>query len=205
MAFYQITFSPTGGTAKTAETLASAMAEKRIFIDLIRPVSETSLTADDICLIAVPSFGGRIPTTTAERLVKIHANGARAILVCTYGNRAYEDTLSELQDVLVSCGFDCIAAAAAVAEHSIIREFGAGRPDADDCTELIGFGEKIKERLENPVDNPLIVPGSHGTYKPYKNTPFVPAETDDCTNCGSCIKSCPTAAKSSSRAISGSA
>jgi len=194
MAYYLITFSPTGGTERTAEILASAIAEQWNPVNLLRPVPETDLTPDDICLIAVPSFGGRIPTTSAERLAKIHANGARAILVCVYGNRAYEDTLSELQDVLLTCGFDCIAAVAAIAEHSIIREFGAGRPDTDDCAELTGFGKKIRERLVNPVDHPLIVPGTHGTYKPYQNTPFVPAETDGCTNCKACAEACPVGA-----------
>lgn len=194
MAYYLITFSPTGGTKRTAEMLAYTIAEQWNLINLLHPIPETDLTPDDICLIAVPSFGGRIPTTTAERLVKIHANGARAILVCTYGNRAYEDTLSELQDVLLSCGFHCIAAVAAIVEHSIIREFGAGRPDAEDCAELTGFGEKIRKRLENPADNPLSVPGAHGTYKPYKNTPFVPADTDRCTNCRACAEACPVGA-----------
>ena len=193
-AYHLITFSPTGGTKRTADILASAIADQWNHIDLLRPISKISLTADDICLIAVPSFGGRIPTTTAERLANIHANGARAILVCVYGNRAYEDTLSELQDVLTDCGFECVAAVAAIAEHSIIREFGAGRPDADDCAELTAFAEKIKERLEYPTDKPLIVPGEHGTYKPFKNTPFVPAKTDDCVNCGTCAEACPTQA-----------
>ena len=192
MAYYLMTFSPTGGTEQTAKILTSAIADQWNHIDLLRPIPEISLTADDICLIAVPSFGGRIPTTSAERLQKIHANGARAILVCVYGNRAYEDTLSELQDVLERCGFNCIAAVAAIAVHSIIREFGAGRPDADDCGELIAFAEKIKERLADPTDKPLTVPGAHGTYKPYQNTPFVPAETDACTNCGTCAEACPT-------------
>lgn len=194
MAYHLITFSPTGGTERTAKILASGISDHWIHTDLLRPVPETDLTADDICLIAVPSFGGRIPATSAERLAKIQANGARAILVCVYGNRAYEDTLSELQDVLESCGFDCIAAAAAIAEHSIIREFGAGRPDAGDSAELTGFAEKIKERLEKPTDKLLTVPGAHGTYKPYKNTPLVPAETDTCVRCGICAESCPTEA-----------
>lgn len=193
-AYHLITFSPTGGTERTAKILASAIAEQWNHIDLLRPISEISLTADDICLIAVPSFGGRIPTTSAQRLANIRANGARAILVCVYGNRAFEDTLSELQDVLTDCGFHCTAAAAAIAEHSIIREFGAGRPDADDCAQLTAFAEKIRERLENPTDMPLFVPGAHGTYKPYKNTPFVPAETDGCVNCGTCADACPTEA-----------
>lgn len=194
MAYYLMTFSPTGGTKRTADILASVIADQWNHIDLLRPISEISLTADDICLIAVPSFGGRIPTTSAERLANIHANGARAILVCVYGNRAYEDTLSELQDVLIDCGFDCIAAVAAIAKHSITREFGAGRPDTDDSAELISFAEKIRERLENPTDDPLVVPGAHGTYKPFKNTPFVPAETDGCVNCGTCADACPTEA-----------
>lgn len=194
MAYHLITFSPTGGTERSARILASGIADNWIHTDLLWPIAETDLSADDICLFAVPSFGGRIPTTSAERLAKIHGNGARAILVCVYGNRAYEDTLSELQDVLETGGFVCIAAVAAIAEHSIIREFGAGRPDASDCAELAGFSEKIKERLEKPADKSLYVPGAHGTYKSYKNTPFVPAETDACTNCGTCINACPTEA-----------
>ena len=96
--------------------------------------------------------------------------------------------------MLEACGFHCIAAAAAIAEHSVIRAFGAGRPDAGDCAELIGFAEKIKERLKNPENKPLVVPGAHGTYKPYRNTPFVPAENDACTNCGLCAEACPTEA-----------
>ncbi len=194
MANYRITFSPTGGTARAAEILASAIADHWTHIDLLPAIPETEFTADDVCLIAVPSFGGRIPTTSAERLQNIRANGARAILVCVYGNRAYEDTLSELQDVLESRGFRCIAAVAAIAEHSIVREFGAGRPDADDCAELTAFAETIRERLADPAEKPLSVPGAHGTYKPYQNTPIVPAETDACTNCGICIEECPTRA-----------
>jgi len=194
MAFHLITFSPTGGTLKTAEILASGISDNWTHTDLLQPIPEMQFAAEDICLIAVPSFGGRIPTIAAERLQNIHANGAGAILVCVYGNRAYEDTLSELEDVLENCGFLCIAAVAAVAEHSIIREFGAGRPDAEDCKVLAAYAEKIRERLANPVDRHLTVPGEHGTYKAYKNTPFIPAKNDRCSGCGLCAVSCPTGA-----------
>lgn len=190
--YYNIYFSPTGGTKKVADILISHLSKEYQTIDLCRENEVISLSSDDICLISVPSYGGRIPTTAAERLQKICANGARAILVCVYGNRAYEDTLSELQDVLLSRGFSCSAAVAAIAEHSIIREFAAGRPDESDHAELIGFAEKILDRLENSRKTTLIVPGGHGTYKPYKNTPFLPIETDACTNCGICRQSCPT-------------
>ena len=186
-----ITFSPTGGTEKTARLLASAIAEHWQTVDLLKPVSGLSFSADDLCLIALPSYGGRIPTLSAERLRTIRAEGTRAILLCVYGNRAYEDTLSELQDLLEDQGFVCIAAAAAIAEHSIFREFGAGRPDAADAAELNLFGEKIRERLMTAGTGPLTLPGTHGTYKPYTNSALVPAETAVCTNCGTCRAECP--------------
>ncbi len=194
MSYLLITFSPTGGTAKAAEFLAAGIASDWNTIDLLTDIPEVTLSAEDICLVAVPSFGGRIPTTSVERLHRIHGNGAKAILLCVYGNRAYEDTLSELQDILETCGFDCIAAAAAVAEHSILREFGAGRPDANDRKELAEFGSKIRERIQQPAADPLNVPGSHGTYKSYQNTPFLPVKSDVCTNCGLCAASCPVKA-----------
>ena len=55
--------------------------------------SRISLDKEDICIVAVPSFGGRVPAIAAERLERIRANGAMAILVVVYGNRAYDDTL----------------------------------------------------------------------------------------------------------------
>ena len=53
-------------------------------------------------------------------------------MVAVFGNRAYDDALLEMQDVASEIGFRVIAAVAAVAEHSIIRKYGKGRPDADD-------------------------------------------------------------------------
>ncbi len=87
------------------------------------------LKEEDICLVAVPSYGGRVPGLAVSRLRQIKGNSARAVLIAVYGNRAYEDTLVELRDVLEEAGFSCVAAVAAVAEHSIMRQFAAGRPD----------------------------------------------------------------------------
>jgi len=192
MTYTILSFSPTGGTYKTARILASAISDNWQTVDLLKPVTETMFSSEDVCLVAVPSFGGRIPTTSAERLRSIRADGAKAILLCVYGNRAYEDTLSELQDVLEEQGFVCIAAVTAVAEHSILREFGAGRPDADDAAELTAFGAAIRDRIAHPSAARLTVPGAHVSYKPYQNSAFVPADCENCTNCGICASECPT-------------
>ena len=80
----------------------------------------------------MPSYAGRVTAIAAERLRAIHGGGAKCILVCVYGNRAYEDTLVEMEDIARECGFEIVAAVAAIAEHSIMHQYAAGRPDAAD-------------------------------------------------------------------------
>ena len=128
------------------------------------------------------------------RIKKIAGNGAKAILNCVYGNREWDDTLTELQDTLESCRFVCVAAVAAVAEHSIFRQFAAGRPDKDDDQELAEFVRKITEKLDSDVFGELNLAGSHGTYKEFPNVPFKPEANDACDNCGICAAGCPVGA-----------
>lgn len=77
----------------------------------------------------------------------MRGNGAQAVLVCVYGNRAYEDTLVELEDAAKGAGFRVIAAVSAIAEHSIVRQFAAGRPDAQDAVQLAGFADQIQQKI----------------------------------------------------------
>lgn len=85
---YEITFSPTGGTKKVANFLANELSLDITAIDLSN-VNENfykySLTNEDIAIIAVPSYSGRVPSVTIERILKIQGNGAKAIIVCVYG------------------------------------------------------------------------------------------------------------------------
>ena len=106
------------------------------------------LHREDVCFIAMPSYGGRIPKTAAERLVRIKGGGAKAVLVCVYGNRAYEDTLIELKDRAEDAGFIVYGAVAAVAEHSIMRKFAAGRPDEKDRDCLLYTSYQLAHLLE---------------------------------------------------------
>ena len=80
---------------------------------------------EDFCVIALPVFGGRVPATAVERLQHIRGNGAKAVAVAVYGNRAIDDALVEMEDLLENRGFSVIAGVEAVAEHSIARQFAA--------------------------------------------------------------------------------
>ena len=104
MKLYKITFSPTGGTQKAADLLVENWKAQSISVDLTDPnahFSDVSLTAEDVAVISVPSYAGRVPAPAVQRLTAMQGNGARAVLVCVYGNRAYEDTLVELEDAAV--------------------------------------------------------------------------------------------------------
>ena len=147
MGHYNIHFSPTGGTKKVADIICSALDGEFNEIDLCSNIELTSLCEDDICVVSVPSYGGRVPATAVERLTSISGNGAKAVLNCVYGNRAWEDTLTELQDTLEDLGFRCVAALATVAEHSIFRQFATGRPDEKDKAELIEMRKRSRKDL----------------------------------------------------------
>ena len=124
---------------------------------------------------------------------------AAAIPVIVFGNRAYDDTMLELKNELVSCGFKVPAAIAAVAEHSIMHQFGAGRPDLEDQQELRAYSIKIKALItriqagDTEVFNTIDVPGNE-PYREYNGVPFKPKAGKDCTHCGLCAAKCPVQA-----------
>lgn len=197
MAVYMISFSPTGGTKKVADCLTKSFGPEIQEIDLTEVTADYgrfSFSCDDICIVAVPSFGGRVPAPAVSRLSRMTANGARAVFAVVYGNRAYEDTLLELRDTLTSAGFRCVAAVAAVAEHSIMHQFASGRPDQKDLEELGQFARSIREAMEKgPSIDKIRVPGNT-PYREYHVIPLTPKAGKGCTGCGLCAEKCPVGA-----------
>lgn len=193
----QIVFSPTGGTQRTADLLTEPWGKPARKMDLT-DAGDTAgeILPEDLAVIAVPSFGGRVPALAAERLSKINGNGAKCVLLCVYGNRAYEDTLIEMKDLAEQSNFVVMAAVSAVAEHSIMHQYAAGRPDQKDREALQGFAEKILEKLNaGDADSSaaLQVPGSR-PYKKAGGAGMVPKAGGQCNGCGLCAEKCPAQA-----------
>ena len=188
----EIIFSPTGGTEKVARILTSRWELDTVTIDLSDAKADFSqciIEKEDRVLIAMPSFGGRAPAVAMERLKRIAGNGAGCTLVCVYGNRAYEDTLVEMEDAAKECGFRVIAAVAAVAEHSILPQYATGRPDDADKKQLEQFADAIASGTEGAVS----IPGNR-PYKKSGGAGLVPKPTKDCVKCGLCAAKCPVQA-----------
>ena len=177
MKTYKIIFSPTGGTQRVADAITKNWQETEV-IDISSSNFNTSLEADSLALIAMPSFGGLAPQLALDRLVRINANNAKCAIVAVYGNRAYDDTLIQMKDYAEKAGFQVIAAVSAVAEHSIIHAYAANRPDAKDFDQLCGFGQQILEKAKAEAGS-ISVPGN----KPYKKagSAMVPKASASCT------------------------
>lgn len=188
----EIIFSPTGGTEKVTHIIGGHWSENAVKIDLSDSkldFTKYKIAKEDMVLIAMPSFGGRAPAVAIERLKKITGNGAKCALVCVYGNRAYEDTLVEMEDAAKKSGFQIIAAIAAVAEHSIISKYATNRPDATDEKQLVNFADQIARKTGEIVS----IPGNR-PYKKGGGAGLLPKSTKGCVKCGLCAKRCPVQA-----------
>lgn len=185
-------FSPTGGTKTVAEHFCAGFAKEVIAIELtghevIQPVG-------DVIVVAVPVFGGRIPPIVPEMLQKINGNGKCAVTLVVYGNRAYEDALLELNHIMQECGFSILASAALLAQHSIVPEVGAGRPNEQDVAEITAFAEKVLEKsVGGTQGNQVNVPGNY-PYKESKGSSASPITMESCKCCGACVSACPAGA-----------
>ncbi len=166
-------FSPTGGTKKTGEILCQGLSEEIHPVDLGKRDQVAEIPESELVVVAVPVFGGRIPALAADKLKSLEGKGKKAVTLAVYGTRAYEDALLELNDIMMERGFQILASAACIAQHSIVPAVGKGRPDEQDREEILKFAAKVLEKLEKGADCPVSVPGNH-LYKARMNMPVTP-------------------------------
>lgn len=63
MSVYEIVFSPTRGTKKAADLFTESFSSPSTYIDLLgqkKDFSVYSFQPQDICIISVPVYGGRV-------------------------------------------------------------------------------------------------------------------------------------------------
>lgn len=195
-------FSPTGTTVKVARAIAQGAPWTAREVDLSAPVEAQTVGPDEVLLAAMPVFGGRVPAVALERLAQLKGSGQKAVAVVVYGNRAYDDALLELSDALEENGFQVLAAAAFIAEHSIVRSIAAGRPDQKDLALASEFGAMASKKagMESQTGGvetakKLPIPGNSG-YRDKKKggSGAHPSAAETCIKCGVCANSCPVGA-----------
>lgn len=149
---------------------------------------------EDMAILGAPVYAGRIPTLFAEKVSSMRGNGAKAILLVSYGNRAFDDALVELANLAGQAGFRPIGACACIARHTIAQTYAQGRPDGRDLTEVAEFGRKMAELPAEPnTGAALSVPGNLPD-KPGPRFPLPQTVNENCVRCGICQAKCPARA-----------
>ena len=184
-------FSPTGGTRKVADAIAAGFHTPVVEMDLTKADSAVTLGDNDALMAVLPVYAGRVPQIALERLSALKGNGQKAVAVVVYGNREFDDALLETRDALEANGFRVVAAAAFVAEHSIVRSIAAGRPDGSDEALCRQFAADV---MAKPDDAVLVQVPGNTPYKEIKPSAFHPAARENCVRCGACARQCPVGA-----------
>lgn len=197
LVYYSATFSTRRIVREIASQFEKPIKEYDITSDV--PKNDVSLDSDgNLLIVGVPSYAGRVPEMAARSLKRFLGNNTPVIIVCVYGNRAYDDTLIELKDIVEAHGFKLVSAAAVIAQHSIFPKMAEGRPDADDMEKLHEFAVNSKELLSQiskmSAVSRLMVKGN----RPYRDTKPIPLHPEGskskCTSCHVCAKMCPVGA-----------
>lgn len=199
-----IYFSPTHTSAKVAYAIVDGMETEVLSeSDITHDVSRQKVDIkDDLTIVAVPVYGGRVAETAMERLRQFQGYQSPVIPVVVYGNRDYEDALKELSDTLTEQGFVPVAAGAFIGEHSFSRKempIAACRPDQADHEVASQFGHTSQLKMEELASLTKLQPLSVKGNFPYKvkspSTPQAPVTDEDlCTQCEYCIDVCPVEA-----------
>lgn len=200
-------FSPTGGTKKVA------MALQEGFLDGI-PQLEPSVQSyncltpaqrklkvpvfdeHDLLVFCYPVFKGRMPLAL-QNWENLKGNGASAVVVSVYGNRAIDDAARETMAMLQDHGFKIIGHIEALAEHSQDRSIGAGRPNAEDKAKLHDLATKLLQVCQNSQETHTEIAqlsfDRTTPLKPMGKVPGVPEPSDPsiCQKCGRCANICP--------------
>lgn len=205
-------FSATG----TTQTIVDGIA-KRLVENTGRPVNinnydftlpagrkdARSFTKEDLLIIGVPVYAGRVPNILVKYLNTITGDGALAVPVVVFGNRDYDDALLELKDILESHNFTVIAAGAFVGEHSFSKTLGGNRPDEKDMMLVYRFADQVYQKIAiQDKFNSIQVKGNRPYRKyyapkdesgePVKDFRLISPETsEDCVDCKTCAEVCP--------------
>ena len=173
-------------------------------IDITRPDARKLplLTSEnELLIVAVPVYMGRVPELLNEWLNSIQANNTPTICVVVYGNRVYDNALLELKEILIKRGCLTIAGAAYIGEYSFSNSEtpSKGRPDENDLNHAELFGQKIREKLQSISSISQVydidVPGTrpYGGVTTLWDVDFIEVN-DLCLQCGICAEGCPVGA-----------
>lgn len=208
-------YSATGNTEKAALGLAGRMSKQlgasMESYDFTRPDSRAAIhtyAPSELVIFGTPVYAGRVPNKMLPYIQgHFRGEGALAIPIVTFGNRSFDDGLTELGNELERSGFHSVGAAALACSHVFSDKIAPGRPDGADWERLGCFAEMAAEKITHLVSMPapIEVKGRNPVgpyYTPLgedgKPAVFLKAKPrtyeEICDHCGVCAQACPMGA-----------
>lgn len=191
-------FSPTGGTKMAVQAFTKAFPGYELtLIDntlATQRAKQYVFTENELAVVACPVHAGQLPQVQGI-LQNLKGSDTPCVILACYGNRHYDDTLAQMQNILEQQGFKVIGGAAVVIPH-IFAGIGQGRPDVHDQEILAEFAAVIEQKLQSGDLTRAEFPGNPA---PEIKAPIPVAKTfaeERCTMCGACINLCPVEALS---------
>ena len=204
-------FSATGTTKKVVVAIAKNISENIDSVITINNIDFTlpedrekqvCFTADDLVIIGVPVYAGRVPNVLLKYLNSISGNSALAVPVVVYGNRNYDDALIELKDILELKGFKIIAGGAFIGEHAFSKILAKNRPDEKDMDIACEFANQIITKITTQDKMKTVVINGNNPYRkhykpktkegiPVDIRRVIPKTNCNCIDCKLCVSICP--------------
>lgn len=211
-----ISFSPTGQTEQLVQKFGEALAQR--FQAEGVTVDHTSFTlpenqktvrsypADTLVIFGTPTYAGRIPNKALPFVQQLFCGNpdtkTPAVALVTFGNRAYDSSLTELRDELEKKDFRVFAGGAFATAHAFAA-IGEEHPTAEDEKVFQDLLDAVEKKLRSGKPLETVVINGNAPVAPYyipKGEDGQPAKflkakpkTDltKCDHCGKCAKVCP--------------
>lgn len=205
-------FSPSGSTEKIVRKIASGIASVEIKFHNLLPSAARKqqyvFEKDDLVIYGSLS-AGMLFTKAEEIFSCLQGNETPFIGVVSFGNAYYGVALTEMKERAESRGFRVAALGAFVAQHTMVPELGAGRPDAKDEAIMVDFGRKAYEKVladDYVLHRQAVTNWSSSeefnkivAFREQNKEPYCfPLEfrakkiSDECVKCKTCVLNCPT-------------
>lgn len=181
--------------ARVLRSIAAGIGAARVQEDsLDRPAwreAGVQVGDDELLLVGMPVYAGRVPGLFHGGL-PVRGTGD-AVCVVSYGNRAYEDALSELVGLTRRAGFRVVAAGAFVTEHSL----NGGSPPGVPTRPIRPLWRRSADRSP-----PNCATGPHARFRSGSRDTSLTKPTlrfrwsrssirERCERCGRCALVCP--------------
>lgn len=210
-------FSATNNTkdlvCRITENLARSLEISNVSVYDFTPAGERNkrleFTQEDIVVIGVPVYAGRVPNLLLNYIKSMQGNGAICVALVTFGNRNFDDALIELSNIMTNCDFNLISAGAFVYPHSFSNILAGDRPDKDDIElmQKLIDSTALKIRASKQSSGSLLdlmsIRGNieyRNYFKPVDKNGHVfefrkikPHTFNECLKCNICVDLCPMA------------